>query len=205
MNRQSDIFRYLISSFGFNLAIVCGIMANIEKESSYRPILCERAKNISMTDESYVRLTDTKQNDFVNDRVGFGLFQLTHPDLKGRFIRFCQSRNKSVGDMETQLDFGVQDMLRVKALKQVFDTASNDKDSAYDVAYNICMLYEKPAKKDTSSISRGKRAEELFREYESSYTYDVMLKSVNKGQLEAIKAVADSIGIAAEFTQNLPK
>ena len=44
-SNKTTVFRYLTQELGFNSAAACGIMANIEKESNFRPNVIIRDSN----------------------------------------------------------------------------------------------------------------------------------------------------------------
>lgn len=126
---------------GLSLALVCGIMANIQRESNYNP----KAKGDSGT--------------------SFGLCQW-HKGRWERLSDFCFDRALSETTIASQVKFLVWEFSRYysnhwDSMRKEPDTA----EGAYNVAYTMCVKYEVPAQKETKGKQRGNIAKELFAEF----------------------------------------
>ncbi len=59
-----------------------------------------------MTDEEYTTAVDNgKYTNFIKDKAGYGLAQWTYWSRKENLFDFCKRKNKSIGDINAQLDF----------------------------------------------------------------------------------------------------
>jgi hypothetical protein len=106
MSNEEIIWKYFENK-NFTPYAIAGIMGNMEAESGFKPNNLENSKNISlgMTDEEYTEKVDTGiYKDFIYDQAGYGLVQFTFWSLKKELYDLCQERNKSIADMNCQLD-----------------------------------------------------------------------------------------------------
>ncbi len=58
-----------------------------------------------MTSEQYMNLVDSGQYDWTHDGAGWGICQYTFYSLKAGFLDYCKQHNKSIGDLEMQLEY----------------------------------------------------------------------------------------------------
>lgn len=141
----------------FSLFFIAGLMGNIWKETAntFDPKTVQRGKGY--TNEEYIRKVYSGEVDFINDRVGFGLFQLTSPGRKQRFWDFCQERGYNIGDLLAQLEYFVYEITLTgyanvrKAIKENWGID--------EVARVICCEYEIPE----SVIKGGEIKEDAIR------------------------------------------
>lgn len=78
-------------------------------------------KKLGYTDGEYVAAVDSgKYTNFVRDSAGFGLAQWTYWSRKQNLLNFAKSKNKSIGDLEMQLDFLWKEMS--ESYKSVLNT-----------------------------------------------------------------------------------
>ena len=107
---------------------VAALMGNLDKESTLRPVqlqgdLADSNRTKSM---KYVAEADKNKRNFTRGRIGFGIAQWTTPDRKENLWNYAQSKGKSVGDLDTQLEF-LNDELETK-YKGVVAELKNTKD-----------------------------------------------------------------------------
>lgn len=162
MSNKEKVYNYLRSK-GLSLASACGIMANIQRESSYNP----KAKGDSGT--------------------SFGLCQWH----KGRWTNlknYCAQRGLDVNTIEAQVDFLLHEMKT--GYKSTYATLDNDNtvNAAENVAYTMCVKYEIPANKTTKGRQRAEIAAELFREF---YTTTDSITDPHKQALYAIRDIVE--------------
>lgn len=87
---------------------IAGLMGNLQAESGLIPTNLQNTfeKKLGMTDAEYTAAVDSgKYTNFVRDGAGYGLAQWTYWSRKQNFLNFCKERGKSIGDLNTQLDF----------------------------------------------------------------------------------------------------
>lgn len=126
----------------FTLEFIAGLLGNIkvETKNTFDPKTVQLGKGYS--NEEYIRKVYSGEVDFINDRVGFGLFQLTSPGRKKRFWDFCQERGYNIGDLVAQLEYFIYEITLTgyanvrKAVKEKWGIA--------EVARIICTEYEIP-------------------------------------------------------------
>lgn len=125
---------------GLSLALVCGIMANIQRESNYNPT----AKGDSGT--------------------SYGLCQW-HKGRWDLLKSYCAERGLSPAEITSQIKFMLWEFKQhfTTAWNSMMvepDTAQG----AYNVAYTMCVKYEIPASKETKGKQRGEIASQLYAE-----------------------------------------
>lgn len=87
-----------------------------------------------MADAEYTEMVDhsTYQN-FENDRAGYGLCQWTYPTRKAALLAYAKKQGKSIGDLEMQLGFLMQELSTgYKSL-----LALTNQNLAYNPAYSL--------------------------------------------------------------------
>jgi len=134
---------------------VAGLIGNLYAESGLMPDALESTgrKALGMTGAEYTRAVDngTYQN-FVSDGYGYGLAQWTYYQHKQQLLDFARARKKSIGDLELQKDFLLEDMKRFSSVLHVLQRSTTVKQASDDVM----LRYEKPA--DTSDKAKERRA-----------------------------------------------
>ena len=132
---EQKCYYYLTSVLGFNTAVASGIMANIRRESDFNP----------ECGGSY-----------------YGLVQWSS-SRKSALTSYCQKRGLSASSITGQLSFLYYELQTdyPKLLAQ-FKSMPNTAQGAYDAAYRFCYDYERPAKKESASVSRGELARDTY-------------------------------------------
>lgn len=119
----------------------CGLMGNMQAESSMRPNIAQRGMT-SLSDAEYTSRADAGALDFVHDAVGYGLCQWTYFSRKQNLLAFARSRGTSVGDEAMQVQFCIQELQR--EFRTVFQLLCSSSD-LYECARIVCIQYERPA------------------------------------------------------------
>lgn len=86
-------------------------MGNLYAESGLIPTNLQNSyeKKLKMTDSEYTYAVDSKRyKNFIKDGAGYGLAQWTFWTRKQNLLQFCQNKGKSIGDLNTQLDFYIR-------------------------------------------------------------------------------------------------
>ena len=124
------------------------IMGNLMAESSLNPRAVTGTK-----DSDYVSKADSGLIDFANDSHAFGLAQWAFHTRKEALLNFAKSRNASVGDLNIQLEYLVDEMSnKYKTAWSAVVWANNVRDASDAVM----LRYEKPA--NTSEKAKQRRA-----------------------------------------------
>lgn len=152
---EEKIWNYLTAQ-GLTEAGAAGLMGNLYTESGLEPKNLQNSyeKKLGYTDATYTAAVDngTYQN-FARDAAGYGLAQWTYWSRKEALLDYAKARGKSVGDLETQLGFLVQELsLDYKAVLTTLKATENVK-----AASNVVLLkFERPA--DQSVAVQNARA-----------------------------------------------
>ena len=115
MADNAQIIWNYFKSKGFTDCGVAGLMGNLYAESGLIPTNLQNSfqNKLGMTDSQYTSAVDNgTYNNFIKDKAGYGLAQWTYWSRKQNLLQFCQSRNKSIGDLNTQLDFLYQELTK---------------------------------------------------------------------------------------------
>lgn len=152
---EEKIWNYLVGN-GLSEYGAAGLMGNLYAESGLSPTNLQNSyeKKLGYTDDTYTTSVDNGDyQNFVRDSAGYGLAQWTFWSRKQNLLTFVRARNKSIGDLETQLAFLIEEM------KQSYSSVYQKLRTAGDVlgASNAVLLqFERPA--DQSVAVQKKRA-----------------------------------------------
>ena len=152
---KSIICNTLLSS-GYSENAVAGMMVNLAEEGQFMPNNMENSYENSGrfgTDEKYTSGVDdgsyTKDN-FINDSIGYGLAQWTYYTRKEKLYNSAKSNNKSIADMEIQLNYLFSEIST--GYLPTAEAISDETRSAESIAQTFCENFENPA---TSCTARA--------------------------------------------------
>ena len=156
---------------GLNDYGIAGLMGNLYAESGlYSCNLQNSYENkIGYKDVEYTAAVDQNvYNNFANDKAGYGLAQWTYPTRKQNLLTFHKKKGVSIGDLETQLEFLVQE------LKTSYATSVWSKlekaESVLGASNVVLFKFERPS--DTSEkvqqlrASYGQKYYNLYADFE---------------------------------------
>lgn len=168
------------SSKGLNDYGCAGLLGNLYCESGLDPKNLENTGNtkLKMTDDEYVKAVDngkyTKEK-FIKDGFGFGLPQFTFYTLKKGLYDYAKSQNKSIGNLETQLNYLYKELsTNYKSVWSTLKTAT----SVLQASNVVLLKFERPA--DQSTSVQNKRAS-----YGQKY-YDKYAKSKTTSEIKTV-------------------
>lgn len=161
-----------LSEFG-----VAGLMGNLFAESSLIPNNLQNTYNtrLNLSDAKYTDNVDNgRYTNFVNDNAGYGLAQWTHYTRKKSLLDFAKSKNKSIGDLDMQLEFIYKELsISFKSVLTVLKSASSVK-QASDI---VLTQFEKPANMSDSvkstRVSYGQKYYDKYATVKSSISHNV--------------------------------
>lgn len=159
---------------------VCALMGNLYAESGIRSNNLQNSycKKLGYTDEEYTEAVDNgSYTNFVNDKAGYGLAQWTYWSRKQNLLNYAKSQNRSIGDMEMQLNYLVSEL---KGYKTVWKSLTEAK-SVREASDSVLLNYEKPANQSVENCA--KRAS-----YGENFYNELVGKTVNKELKVAGKA-----------------
>ena len=100
MSNRVLIYRYLKDKYGFSDEGIAAIMGNLQHESGFEP----------------KKLEGGELGNRPNVNQGFGIAQWTDAARQNRLVSFARERNSDVTDLETQVDFMVEELKNYKGL-----------------------------------------------------------------------------------------
>ncbi len=142
--KDKAIWNYFKSK-GLNDYGVAGLMGNLYAESGLKSNNLQNSyeKKLKMTDIEYTSAVDAgTYTNFVNDGAGYGLAQWTFWTLKRDMLNYFQKRHKSIGDLETQMEFLTYQLSNnYKAVWNILQTAT----SVLEASNAVLLKFERPA------------------------------------------------------------
>ena len=157
---------------GLNDFGIAGLMGNLYAESGLKPTNLQNTyeKKLGYTDAEYTAAVDQgKYDNFVKDSAGYGLAQWTYWSRKQNLLDFANSKNKSIGDLNMQLDFLYKELsegYKNSVLKVLCEATS-----VLEASNSVLLKFERPA--DQSETVQNKRAsygQKYYDQYASKST-----------------------------------
>lgn len=151
---ERTIWNFLIVK-GMSPAGAAGLMGNLYAESGLDPQNLQNSyeKRLGFTNATYTAAVDSgSYSNFVRDSAGYGLAQWTYWSRKEALLNFARKTGASIGSLEMQLDFMIQELKGYVAVWEVLRTARTVKEAS-DI---VLTKYERPA--DMGSSVKAKRA-----------------------------------------------
>ena len=153
---EKTIWEYLKAQ-GLTDAGVAGLMGNLYAESGLRPNNLQNSYEgkLGMADAEYTEMVDRgTYANFGNDRAGYGLAQWTYPSRKAALLAYAKAAGKSIGDLEMQLGFLMQELSAgYKTVLNILRTTVSVREAS-DI---VLLQFERPA--DQSEARQKQRAE----------------------------------------------
>lgn len=133
-----------------------GLMGNLFAESGLIPTNLQNSfeKKLGYSDSEYTNAVDNgSYNNFIKDKAGYGLAQWTFWSRKQDLLNYAKLKNKSIGDLQMQLDFLMSEFnQRHKNLLNFLKTTN----SVSEASNQVLLQFERPA--DQSVAVQQKRA-----------------------------------------------
>ena len=141
------VYTYITETLGYNRAAACGILANIQYESNFRPTAIGDSGNA----------------------YGICQWNSRRESLKKHAVAYCEANGlpadpeESWKNIYAQLSYLGYELLNNKKsvgtyLSAVPDTAQG----AYDAAYYFCVYFEIPSSRYTKGVTRGTAAVKTY-------------------------------------------
>ena len=121
-------------------------MGNLYAESGLKPTNLQNTfeKKLGMSDDEYTKAVDDKTyTNFVKDSAGYGLAQWTYYSRKQKMLDFHTEKGKSIGDLNTQLEFLIQE-LTTSYKTSVWEVLKTAK-SVLEASNAVLLKFERPA------------------------------------------------------------
>lgn len=132
-----------------------GLMGNLYAESALNPRNLQQSyeRKLGYTDDTYTAVVDTGgYKHFVDDGAGYGLAQWTYHTRKAKLLTFARIRDTSIGDLDMQLDFLIEEIRGYTGVWSALIGAKTVR-AASDA---VLTGYERPA--DQGETVKQKRA-----------------------------------------------
>ena len=113
MATNEQLIWQFLKNQGFTDAGAAGMMGNLYAESALSPINLQNTYNTKLgyTDSAYTAAVNKgTYNNFVKDSAGYGLAQWTFWSRKQNLLNYAKSKGTSIGDLNTQLEFLMQEL-----------------------------------------------------------------------------------------------
>lgn len=154
VTNEQKIWDYLLNAIG-NPYGAAGLMGNLYAESGLSPTNLQNTyeKKLGYTDATYTAAVDAgTYSKFANDSAGYGLAQWTYKTRKLNLLNFAKTQGKSIGDLDMQLQFLINELKGYTAVMNTLKTATSVKEAS-DI---VLVKFENPA--DQSDTAKNKRA-----------------------------------------------
>lgn len=191
---NSKIIWDFLKKEGFSDYGVAGLMGNLDAESGLIPTNLQNTYNTSLglTDAQYTaKVDDGSYTNFVKDQAGYGLAQWTYWSRKEKLLNYAQSKKKSIGDLEMQLEFLVKE-LKESYLNSVYNILVNATtvQQASDV---VLMNFERPANAVNQKSKRASMGQVYYNKYAKGVENTTMAANTyKKGQKTKLSTHFDS-------------
>lgn len=175
MTNEQLIWNYF-KSHGLNDFGTAGLMGNLYAESGLNPKNLQQTyeRKLGYGDDSYTDAVDHGiYTNFVKDSAGYGIAQWTFWSRKQALFSFAKSREKSIGDLNMQLDFLMKELR--EGYIGVLNTLCNAT-SVLEASNEVLFRFERPANQDESVQAKrcafGQRYYDLFANRQNEYGFD---------------------------------
>lgn len=180
-NNEQKIWNYLKSK-GLNDYGCAGLLGNLNCESALKPNNLQDTyeRSLGYSDDEYVyAVNNGTYKNFIYDAAGFGLAQWTYWTRKKALYDYAKSKNKSIDDLEMQLDF------LMKELSESYSSVLNTLKTATSVrqaSSSVMLKFECPA--DQSESAQNTRAS-YGQKYYDKYANGNMISNTTNNTNEA--------------------
>lgn len=189
---KEQIWNFLIDS-GFTEQGAAALMGNLEAESGCKSVRVQGDYTHGNADEysqNYTNQVDCGQiskEQFVNNGPGgggYGLAQWTDPSRKEKLYDYAKSKGASIGDLQTQLEYLVQELSTNAYYSTIWTmvTTSNDMNGTCDM---ILKRFENPADIAGNTPIRRNNAANIYAKYAGTKTPGSNNNSENNNSNEA--------------------
>lgn len=158
-------------------------MGNLFAESGLIPTNLQNSyeSKLEMNDASYTAAVDNgSYTNFTHDSAGYGLAQWTYWSRKQGLFQLCKSRGKSIGDLNTQLDFLYQELTTsYSQLLKILKTTS----SVEEASNLVVTQFERPVDQSFDALKqRALYSQRYFNTYSTQKEEMAKMKYSNTNQ-----------------------
>ena len=167
----------------FNDYGVAGLMGNLDAESGLRSnnLQDTYSREFGLTDAQYTAAVDNgTYTKFVNDQAGYGLAQWTYWSRKQNLFNYAKSKNKSIGDLEMQLEFLVKE-LKDSYTNSVYNILKNAS-SVQEASDAVLMNFERPLNAASHKSKRASMGQTYYNKYAKGVVETMATNTYSKNQ-----------------------
>ena len=137
-SNEATIYKFLTGTMGLNTAAACGVLANIEAESSFNPTV------------------------YGDNGTSYGICQW-HNSRFTNLKNWCSKNGYNYQTINGQLNFLHHELKNsYPSVWNKLKTVNNSNTGAYEAGYHWCYYYEVPANRESKSVSRGNTAKKKY-------------------------------------------
>lgn len=192
---EEKIWNYLKAA-GLSDCGVAGLMGNLFAESALIPTNLQNSyeKSLGFTDAEYTAAVDDgSYSNFAHDSAGYGLAQWTYWTRKQSLLDYAKRCRKSIGDLEMQLAFLVNELAGYSGVMSVLKTATTVQ-AASD---KVLVDFERPA--DQSQTTKKRRAnygQKYYDKYAGGTVATTTATATGGGKMTAKELAEKAVDIA---------
>lgn len=167
----------------FNDYGVAGLMGNLDAESGLRSnnLQDTYSREFGLTDAQYTAAVDNgTYTKFVNDQAGYGLAQWTYWSRKQNLLNYAKSKNKSIGDLEIQLEFLIKE-LKESYTNSVYNVLRNAS-SVQEASDAVLMNFERPLNAASHKNKRASMGQTYYNKYAKGVVETMATNTYSKTQ-----------------------
>ena len=171
---------------GFNNYGIAGLMGNLDAESGLRPNNLQDtfSAKFGLTDVQYtIAVNNGTYKNFVNDEAGYGLAQWTYWSRKQNLLNYAKSKNKSIDDLEMQLEFLCKE-LRENYTNSVYNVLKVAT-SVQEASDAVLIKFEAPLNAASKKSERASMGKVYYNRYANSKEESAMLE-FKKGRTDKV-------------------
>jgi len=170
---KEQIWNFLIDS-GCTEEGAAGLMGNLEAESGCKPVRVQGDYNHGNAEEysaNYTAKVDSgeiSEHDFVYNGPGgggYGLAQWTSSDRKQGLYNHVKSKGTSIGDLQSQLEYLIQELTTSYSAVWNVITTTHDINEASDI---VLTKFERPKDISGNTPVRRNNAQTIYNTYAGS-------------------------------------
>lgn len=163
---SEKMWNFFISK-GLNPYGAAGLLGNIDAESALISINLQDScqGRLGVNDETYVALVDSgvyTKEQFIYDQAGFGICQWTYWSRKKALYEYAKSTNRSIGDLEMQLEFLFIELQR--SFPKVFAVLKSAT-SVKEASDAVLLDFECPYNAKSLSIKRASFGQKYYTQF----------------------------------------
>ena len=186
-------------SKGLNDCGIAGLMGNLYAESGLKSCNLQGSyeTKLGMNDAEYTAAVDAgTYTNFVKDSAGYGLAQWTYWSLKQDLYNYMKKLNKSIGDLEGQMEFLAYQL--EKDYNVVWKTLKNAK-TVLEASNAVLLKFERPA--DQSEAAQNKRASYGQKYYDSYAKKTSVIEPVEKPTTSTIEIPKEGVNGKMKYSE----